>query len=450
VWFDARVEAAEASRPAGAARRPGRAWPTGTATALALAALAVATVALGLIGHAAGLGLGTPLPPFFATWDPAIGPVALAGLAVLAAALAAAVPLARGALGTGGFLLAATALALAGRLGLGTVRDGVAGWYEVFSTDPEAANEYLPALPALDLGLGTFLDRFAELAPSLPIHASAHPPGMLLLLDGLGIDSARGMAALVIVAGVLAVPLTYALGRRLDLEEGRARIAALLCAFSPVAMLYGVTSADALFATLGALAALLLVAGGALTRIAGMAVLAVGSFFSWALLAIGAWSSLVVLSREGLRKALAVAIGAGVVLAGFYVALWAASGYDALGFLASAHEAYELGISRARPYLFWLFGSPVAFFVALGLPISFYAARALGRGADVAVALAVVVAVAALLGMSKAETERIWLFMAPLAVLAAAREMPRERLPLVLALLGAQAVAVELTLDTVW
>jgi methylthioxylose transferase len=444
------VEAAARRPPAGAGERTPRLRSPGTATALALAALAAATIAVGLVGDALGLRLGAPLPPFFATWDPAFDPVGLLGLLALGAALALALPLARGALGSAGFLFAATAVGLCARLGVGVLRDGTAGWYEVFSTDPEAANEYLPALPALDLGLRTFLDRFAEFAPSLPIHPSAHPPGMLLLLDGLGIEGARGMAALVIVAGVLAVPLTYALGRRLDLGEGRARIAALLLAFSPAAMLYGVSSADALFATLGVLAALGLVAGGALSRLAGMVALAVGSFFSWALLAIGAWASVVVLSREGLRRALALALGAGAVLAAFYGGLWAVSGYDALGFLASAHEAYELGISNARPYLFWLFGSPVAFFVALGLPIAFYAARALGRSADLAVALAVIVAVAALLGMSKAETERIWLFMAPLAALAAARELPRERTRLVLVLLAAQAVAVELTLDTVW
>jgi hypothetical protein len=432
------------------ARSPAR-LPPGTPLALLLSALGAAVVAWGLIADAAGVGLGTLNPPFFVSWEPDIDLGALAWLALLAGSAAAAVALARGAAGTATFLLGTTGLALVGRLALAAARDGTGAWYAVFGADPEAANEYLPALPALDdLGVGSFLDRFAELSPSLPIHASAHPPGLLLLLDGLGIDGARGMAALVIAAGVASVPLTYALGRKLDLEAGRARIAALLVAFSPAMMIYGVVSADALFATLGVAVAVPLVASGIATRAAGAVGLAVASFFSWALLAIGAFAAVVVALREGVRSALALGAGAAAALAVFYGLLYAATGYDPFGVLAAANEAYELGISNARPWAFWVLGSPVAFFVALGLPITWYAARALGTGADAAIGLAVIVIVASAVGFSKAETERIWLFMAPLACVAAAQLVPRRRLGAVIALLLAQAALAELMLETVW
>ena len=49
-------------------------------------------------------------------------------------------------------------------------------------------------------------------------------------------------------------------------------------------------------------------------------------------------------------------------------ACYAATGFDPIGAIRAAGEAYDLGISNARPYAFWLFGSPVAFAVALGLP----------------------------------------------------------------------------------
>lgn len=424
--------------------------PPGSGTALLLSALVVVTVGFGLIADLAGLGLGTPLPPFFATWEPSVGPGALPWLIVLVVATAGAVPLARGAGGPLAFALAASALGLVARLALAASREGVDGWYSVFGSDPEAANEYLPALPALDLGLGAFLDRFAQLAPSLPIHPSAHPPGTLLLLDGLGIDGARGMAALVIAVGIAAVPLTYLGALRLGMEEWRARAAALLLAFSPASMLYGVSSADALFATLGIAAVVLLVAGGAVSRIAGALTLAIASFFSWALLAVAAFSALVVWRREGLGKAIRVAAGSGLALLAFYGVLYAISGYDPIGVVSSANEAYDLGISNARPWAYWVLGSPAAFLVAAGLPILWYGGRALGTGETVAVALAAVIAIAALLGFSKAETERIWLFFVPLACLAAAAVVPRERVPLLLGLLVAQAVVVELTLDTVW
>lgn len=452
MWFSGRVSEVVAV-PSGLGRGSGRrSWrdQPGTGAALALASVAALTVAFGLIADAAGLGLGTLNPPFFVSWDPLIEARALPWIAVLAGCGALAIPLQRSAPGAVSFMLGALALAVIARLALAAVRDGTSSWYAVFGLDPEAANEYLPALSALDLGTATFLDRFAELAPSLPIHPSAHPPGLLLTLDWLGIDDPRGMAALVIGFGTLAVPLTYLTARRLQFEEGQARIAAILLALSPGAMLYGATSPDAMFMTLGLIAAILLIGGGWASRIAGMVALAVASFFSFALLALGAFSAIVVLLREGLSKAFWVAAGAGVALLVFYGGLYALYGYDTLGFLSAAHEAYELGISTVRPWAFWALGSPVAFFVALGLPISWYAARALGSGAEVAVALAAIVLVAAVLGFSKAETERIWLFMAPLACLAAARMLPREKMPYVIPILLAQGLAAELLLETVW
>ena len=57
-----------------------------------------------------------------------------------------------------------------------------------------------------------------------------------------------------------------------------------------------------------------------------------------------------------------------------------------------------------------------AFAVALGLPTAWYAARAFGTGEAIAVGLAAIILVSVLVGLTKAETERIWLFMGPLVV----------------------------------
>lgn len=423
----------------------------GRRTALALTAIAAVTVAVGLLVEVSGGGLGTPLPPFFAFWAPQVDAAALWAVPTLGVALAASIALLRAPGGPLPFLIGVLALALLARLALAATRDGVPGWYSVFGLDPEGGNEYLPALPALEsLGLGPFLDRFAELSPTLPIHPSAHPPGTLLLLDALSIDGPRGVAALVIVVGVLSVPMTYALGRLAGLDQWRARAAAVLLALSPASLLYGVASTDAMFATLGLAALCLLLSRSLAARFGGALLLAVGSFFSWALLAVGAAAAVVLLQRDGVGAALRMSLLAGAVLLGFYAALHAAAGFDPIGTVRAASEAYDLGISNARPYLYWLFGSPVAFFVALGLPISWYAARSLGAAGQLAVALAAIVVVSVLLGVTKAETERIWLFMAPLATVAAASVLPRERLPLIAGLLVAQALASELLLDTVW
>ena len=414
---------------------------------LALSGALLTVVCTGLVLDAAGVGLGTELPPFFMSWSPAMGAWAALAAVALAAGALGAPHLTR--LPALAFCLSASALALGLRLALAAARDGTSAWWSVFGSDPEAQNEYLPALPALDPGVGTFLDRFAEVAPSLPTHPSAHPPGMLLLLDGLGIEGARGMAGLVIATGVLIVPLTYLIARQLVDEEG-ARIAALLACFAPAALLYGATSADALFASLGAATAAALVSRGALPVALGAMLGALASFFSWALLAVPAWAVLVVALRDSRAAALRRAAACALALLAGYGLLHAASGYDPLGTLAAADEAYRLGISSARPYEFWVFGSPAAFLVMLGLPVAWLTFQALADRAAPAVALAIVIAVAALLGFTKAETERIWLFLVPFACVAAAQVLPRRALGPVLGALAGQALAIELLLETTW
>jgi hypothetical protein len=415
-----------------------------------LSAIGLATVAGGLIAAAAGADLGVPLPPFFAHWHPDVDPAALVALPLFALAVLGAVALSRRDVPVVAFLLGALAVTLLARLALAAARDGTS-FDAVFRGDPEAANEYLPALPALDsLGLHAFLDRFAELSPTLPIHPYAHPPGTLVLLDLLGIRDASGMAALVILAGALTVPLTYALARTAGFADARARVACLLLALSPSTLLYGVTSTDALFATLGTAAGCLLLASGALRRLAGAVVLVVASFFSWALLAIGALAAIAVALREGLRPAIALALAIAAALLAAYAALYAATGFDPIGAIRAAGEAYDLGISNARPYAYWLLGSPVAYAVALGLPTAWYAARALGTAEPIAVALAAIVLASVLIGLTKAETERIWLFMGPPAAVAAAAIIPLPRVTPALAILAAQALACSLLLFTIW
>ena len=407
-----------------------------------VAAVSAGTVAVGAFERAGGRSLGAPLAPFFATWRPQGGLLALpCGLLLIGAATLT--PRLRDRrLSPLAFAAATLALAVALRLALAAARSGPERWSAVFGSDPEAQNEYLPALPALLVGLHPFLDRFAEVAPSLPIHPSAHPPGLLLTLDALGLGTAGEMAALTIGTGAMAAPLTYLLGRSL-LDDARARTAALLLVFAPSALLYGATSADALYATLGVASAAALVGRGAEARTAGAAALAVASFFSFALLAAGAWAVLA-------RRRAGTALLAGAAVGMFYLLLHAISGFDPIGALQSASASYRIGIANVRPYWFWLFGSPVAFLVAMGVPLAWYALRALAARQAAAVALAAVVALSAALGFTKAETERIWLFLVPFACVAAASALPARRLGPVLVALACQALAVELLLRTVW
>jgi methylthioxylose transferase len=414
---------------------------------------AAATVAGGLlIRHLHG-GLGTATPPFVMVWGPRLDPLAAVSALAAAAAIACAPRLPHTLRRPPAFAAGAFALALALGLALNLARTGIGGWYAIFDLRPggsfEAANEYLPGLPALSYGSRFYLDRFAELVPSLPVNVAGHPPGPLLLLHALHISTAPAAAALCIGAGALGAPLTYALGRSLR-DERQARIAALLFACSPLTLLFGVTSFDYLFATCGLAAACLLVSDRGAARAAGALALAAASLMSWALLAVGAWAAIVAWRRRGPSAALALAGSCALAWVALNGALAAAYGYDPIGTLRATEAVYRNSVASVRPYAFWAFGSPVAWGAMLGLPIAAAAVRAAARGDDAAAALAVVVAVAAIGGFSKAETERIWLFLVPLACVAAAPAIGPRRPTAVVALLLAQALAVEVFFDTVW
>ena len=414
----------------------------------AFAVMAV-TVAVGLwLARHDGRELGLPFPPFVGRWDPAATAWALAAAALFGLAIWAAPRLL--ALPPAAFAAAVFALTLALRLALGATSRGPSGWSGMFDLDGfEGPNEYLPALSALRYGPGFLLDRFAELVPALPVHAAGHPPGLLLIMDALGLDTAGRLAAFCIGAGALAAPLAYAVGRTVT-GERTARIAALLTAMAPSVLLFGATSADAVYATAGMLAAWALADRRLGVRALGALLLAAASLLAWSLLAIGAWAALLAWRREGLRAMVVLALLCAAALVAFYGVLAAATGFDPIGTLRATEQVYRFGIADQRPYWFWLTGSPSAFLLMLGLPVAWLAFVALARGEDTAIAILAVLGIAAVAGFTKAEVERIWLPFAPLVCLAAATVLRERDLRPVLALLAVQALAWELLWNTVW
>jgi methylthioxylose transferase len=416
--------------------------------------VAAATVVAGMTILASGGELGAGTPPFVAVWSPRLHPLALVSVGAAVAACVIAPRLLRPGVRPVAFAIAVYALTVALGLALNMARGGTAGWTGVFdlARPHEGANEYLAGLPSVGYGARFYLDRFAELVPSQPVHVAGHPPAPLLLLHLLGIGTAEGLAALCVGVGALAAPLTYRLGRTLRADR-EARIGALLLAFSPVVLLFGVTSFDYVFCALGAASAALLVARSGWIRGAGGLALALTALFSWALLAMGAWAAVVVARRDGLRAAVVLAAGCAASVAALNGSLAAAYGYDPIGTLQATEVVYRHSVAAIRPYGFWVLGSPVAWGVMLGVPIAAAWLRATVRGDPAAFALAVVLAAAALAGFTKAETERIWLIFVPLACVAAAPVIVSWRRPTVVALLAAlavQALAVEVLFQTIW
>jgi hypothetical protein len=244
--------------------------------------------------------------------------------------------------------------------------------------------------------------------------------------------------------------MTYMLVRGLGRDDRTARTAALLAAASLGLLLFGVTSADAVYALLGTAAAALLVRPSWAARGAGAVLLAVAAFFSWALLAAGAFAVLVTWSRDGWRAAVALGVACAAALIAFNAALAGIYGYDPIGTLRATEQVYRRSLAQVRPYWFWVLGSPIAWMVCAGLPLSGGWLMAVRRRCPEALALAAVVLIASVLAFTKAETERIWLPFVPLACAAAATVVAPRRLRWVLAALAAQALLTQLLFETVW
>jgi len=412
------------------------------------------TVAVGLIARRfTDTPIGAPWPPSLGNPDVAAHPLLLASVAAFAAAVVLAPRLLDPRLRPAGVALVLLGGTLALRLLLAAGRGGTGAWDRVFDEGRsfEAANEYLPALPVVEESPGFFVDRFAELVPSFPVHVAGHPPGLPLVMHALALDTPARLAAFCIAVGALGALLAYGLARELLPEPG-ARIAGLLTALSPQALMFGVTTADAVYLTLGLLAAWPLARRSLPARLAGAVTLALASLFAWSLLAVGAWAAILAWRRHGLRSAIGLAAVCGVVLVAVHAGFSALTGFDPIGTVRATEEVYRLGVASVRPYWYWVLGSPVGFLLVLGLPIAWLALRELARGTPEAVAIFAVLAIASVMGFTKAETERIWLFFAPLVCLAAARAMARrpELVRPVAAALAAQAVLHELLSDTVW
>jgi hypothetical protein len=384
--------------------------------------------------------LGLRYPPFAGNYAPR----ASLWMLVAVPAFAAAVLLVPRALRARPAVFATSLLAatLILRLVLAAARGGTEQLAHVFRiTSFEGPNEYLPALTSFRYGTGFFLDRFAQLVPSLPVHSAGHPPGLLLVMHALALDTPARLAAFCIVVGACSAPLTYLLARHVVPEE-QARVAGGLMALAPGALLLGATSADAVYCTLGLLAAIPLAANRPLL---GGAILGVVTLFAWSLLAIAAWAAILILARDGLKPAVRFSVLAAASALAVIAAFSLATGFDPLGTLHATSRVYALGIADRRPYAFWVFGSPVVFAIVLGIPIAWLA---LQSSSPAAIAIGAVILVSALAGFTKAETERIWLFLAPLVCLAAAPLVRRHRT--LAAALAIQALAYGALMDTVW
>jgi hypothetical protein len=401
------------------------------AAALRAAAAAASPVALwaGLVlaGHLLGARLVAADPRVHIGAAPVVGAFdvriswSLGGATVLAVAAVACGPaLARGLRWRR--LLAASWLA--GTAWIVALATATGGGWQVLRAPLQSRYEYLAAVPRVGAP-GGFLHGFVDALPSYPTHVRGHPPGMLLLLsllDRAGLGGSGWATALVIGAGAAAAPAVLVAARAVAGEQ-LARRAAPFVTLGPAAVWLG-TSADGLFAAvLAAGVALLAVAGtmdtarraDATALLAGLT-LGGGLMLSYGLAPLGLVALAVAVATRRVRPlAIAVAGVAAVLLA------FGAAGFSWPAGLRATHALYASGAASHRPYLDFLVISPAAFALAVGPAAAVGIARLRGQRAWILPASAVAaLTVAELSGLSRGETERIWLPFAPWLLLAAA------------------------------
>ncbi|MCA1223798.1 hypothetical protein [Streptomyces sp. 8L] len=332
-------------------------------------ALIAAVAVVGTVLQARDGTLHTPWPPLLATWDPHIGPGTPAAVAVGAAAiaygpgLAARVPW-RALLALNWATATAWTLSLAlvdgwhlGVAGRLTTRyeylSGVSRFHDVGSALRGFTSHIL---------LGN--------AQSWPAHIAGHPAGAVLTFVGLDHAGLGGgaWAALfcVVTGGSVAAAVLVAL--RALAGERTARRAAPFLALAPGAVWVGV-SADGYFAAVAAWAlALLALAATRTVRFPAVVAAASGLLLGWAvylsygltLLAVPALAILLY-ARTARPLLPALAAFAAVVVA------FTAAGFSWWTAYSLLVPRYYQGVGGDRPYAYWLFGDLGTVVVTAGL-----------------------------------------------------------------------------------
>ncbi|MGW5744260.1 hypothetical protein [Amycolatopsis sp. NPDC003861] len=434
--------------------------------AVAAAAVLVATAtAVGLYYNRphSGVIIFVSAPPLFADWLPHVGPGSVFAVLIAIAVvlhgptLAARLPWRRA--------LAAGYLASLAWIFSLTMVDG---WDRGFAGHLTIPQEYLHEVPGIiDIPrmLREFSSRILDFQPhSWTTHVSGHPPGATLVfvwLDRLGLHGGAWAATAVVLAGSLvavAVPATVALLGRPE----AARTVLPFAVLTPGAVWIGV-SADGLFAgvTATGLALLALSATGFAhgrryavpAGLAAGVLLGFGIFLSYGLVLLGVLAvAVAVLGRQWRSAALAIVAALAVVGVFAWAGFWWLDGYHLVV------ERYYQGVALVRPYSYWVWADLAAVVVALGPAV----VAAIRRGVASPrralltdpVLLLGLAALAAILfadvsGLSKAETERIWLpfgvWLLPMTAL-----LPRPGRRWWLAAQAATALAVNHLLLTGW
>ncbi|MGH3310492.1 MAG: hypothetical protein ACRDP3_07875 [Streptomyces sp.] len=399
-------------------------------------------------------------PPLYGYWLPHWGPGTLAAPAVAVLVIAYGPALARAvrwsvlvAAGWAGSMAWSWSLAL------------VDGWQRGVARRLTTKYEYLQSVDGIhDIGatLRGFTGRILLDAPdNWPPHVAGHPPGALLTfvgLDRIGLSGGGWAAAWVITVGSSAAAAVLVTVRALVTEE-TARRAAPFVVLAPAAVWMGV-SADGYFTAVSAWAVALLalsatrgVRAARTTALCSGVLFGLTCYLSYGLVLTGLLALAVLIAARTVRPVPFALLGMLPWFAGFTAAgFWWFEGYTTLV------ERYYQGAARVRPYAYFVWANLAAQVVVIGpaLVAALRRAAVPRAGLTRRGALTVLVAgglccvlAADLSGMSKGETERIWLPFT-LWLLPAAALLPQRSVRWWLSAQAVSALTVNHLLITGW
>ena len=365
-------------------------------------------------------------PPLLASWAPHLGPGTPAAVLVATATVAQGPALAAR-LPWRALLPAAWGTAMAWIFSLALID----GWDRGIARRLTTRHEYLPVIDRfhdIPAALRGFTGHILLDSPdNWPAHVAGHPPAAPLtfvLLDRIGLGGGGWAGVWCITVGATACVAVLVTIRALA-DETLARRSAPFLVLAPAAVWMG-TSADAYFAAVAAWAVALLalaVTRGSLGW-AGASGLLFGltCYLSYGLTLVALIAAAVlVLGRHGIRGRPALPVpwlaGLAVVPVAFTIA-----GFDWWEAYRLLVTRYGQGAGGIRPYGYWVWANLACTVLVTGLATAAglrrtadaLVRRRTGPRAGVRLAFLVSAALLALLvadlsGMSKAETERIWL-----------------------------------------
>lgn len=322
-----------------------------------------------------------------------------------------------------------------------------------------------------------FIFHYARVMPRLNLHPATHPPLAVLflwLLQRLGLGII-GSSLVVSLCGSLTLLPASGIAREL-FGEREAIITAAVFPLVPVFIIYSAVSLDALFMLLSTLA----VWGFVLLLKRKQSVLVSALLFSLALFSTFMDFFLLPLfflldlgikyfpnGPDGLKplNLKQVAAWAGTVAA-FYLGMYLLFNYNLVEvFLTAKSYNDRIFALGARPYLYWVGGNLVDYFVYLGIPLSallsldlkeIWQRRSIsGKDAPLAAVLFTLL-VLTFSGLIKREVARVWMVFTPFLLAALSGYInrvfgeDRRAFVIMLAALFSQALVFESFLDSLW